>query len=100
MGVVEVDLRAGMIGGEAGLALDVAVLEVDRLLPELDEAAERLVVALEIGKIGADALEPALRLAQGELEGHRINLEQRVASGDVLTFPHEHAADLTGNIRR
>ena len=40
-------------GGERGLAVDIAALEIDRLLPQFDELAQRLIVALEIGEVGA-----------------------------------------------
>src|SRR4029077_5794070 len=47
LGVVEIHLRAGAALGERALAVDVALLEVDPLLAELDQLIERRVVALE-----------------------------------------------------
>ena len=97
---VEIDLRGRAPLDQLALAGDVALLELDVLVGQLHQQGERLVIALEIGEIGAHAVELALRLEHRQPERHRVDLEQFVARRHMLAFLHQDTADLAGNVGR
>jgi hypothetical protein len=100
IGVVEIRGGSRQTLGQRRLALDVALLDLDGLLRELDQSPECLQVALQLVEIDANGIKLALRLSEREAERRRIDLEQHVARGDMLAFLHDGAGDPAGHVGR
>ena len=97
---VDIGLRAGLRRHQLALAIDVALLEVDVLLRQVGERAERCQVALELGVIAARGVQLGLRRRQRQLIGLGIERHQFIAGLDVLALAHGDADDLAGDVRR
>ena len=68
---VEIGLRAGLRTDQRGLALDVALLEVDVLLREFGECVQGLEIGLQLGEIGAHGVKLGFGLRERKRNGSR-----------------------------
>jgi len=96
--IVEIELRADLLGDQRLLALDVALLQVDRLLRQIEHLAVDFHIGDEIvvGRFGLFELRPGL--VDRKLEGNGIDLEQYVVLVDVLAFLHHDLVDFSGDV--
>ena len=87
-GIVEIELRAGIVLHQRRFALDVALLHVDALLGEIEHLAVDLDVGVQIVSIRSCASFSFASPAASEAERHRVDFEQQVAVLTMLAFLH------------
>jgi hypothetical protein len=99
-GVIEVELRAVIVFHERGFAIDVALFESHAGVYQLDRLIIELDVIDEIVVAGFGVVQFRARLRYRELEWHRVDLEQGIASRYRLAFLYRDLDDLAGDVRR
>ena len=83
---VEIGLGSGLRTDQFGLAINVALLEVDVFLREFGECVQGLEIALQLVEIAARGVKLGFDLRESKRERFAVEAEQLITRIDVLTF--------------